>query len=112
MKMLGERIETLRKEKGWTQQQLGDAAEIERSQISRYESGKQIPDFTTVIRLAKALDVSVGSLIAGPDADKLITEEDVRFALSGGEAMITPAQYKEVLTFVRFIQERDKNGNL
>jgi len=102
----------LRKEKGWTQQTLGDRADISREQISRYEHGKSVPDFPTTVRLAQALEVSIDSLLRGPDAEKEITEEDIRFALSGGDQIITPAQYKEVLNFVRFIQERDKNGNV
>lgn len=109
--MIGERIEELRKQKGWTQAKLGDLADISREQISRYEHGKNLPDFPTTVRIAQALEVSIDSLLNGPNADKEITEEDIRFALSGGENMITPAQYKEVLNFVRFIQERDKNGN-
>ncbi len=112
MVMIGKRIEALRKEKGWTQQTLGDRANISREQISRYEHGKSIPDFQTTIRIAEALEVSIDSLLRGPDSEKEITEEDIRFALSGGEEPITPSQYKEVLAFVKFIRERDKeNGN-
>ena len=109
--MIGERIEELRKQKGWTQAKLGDLADISREQISRYEHGKSLPDFPTTVRIAQALDISIDSLLNGPDADKLITEEDIRFALSTGGEIITPAQYQEILNFARYIQERDKNGN-
>lgn len=109
--MIGKRIEELRKSKGWTQQKLGDLADITREQISRYEHEKQDPDFSTVVRLAQALEVSVNSLLSGPEADKIVTEEDIRFALSTGDKIITPAQYQEILNFARYIQERDnKNG--
>ena len=109
--MIGKRIEELRKMKNMTQAQLGDLADISREQISRYEHGKNDPDFSTVVRLANALDVSVNSLLSGPEADKIITEEDIRFALSDGDKPITPAQYAEVLNFARYIQERDRNAN-
>ena len=37
-----------------------------------------------------------------------ISDEDIRFALSGGEGKITQAQFEEVKKFVQFIKERDK----
>lgn len=108
--MIGKRIEELRKGKGWTQAQLAEKADITRTQISRYEHDKQDPDFSTVVRLAKALEVSVNSILSGPEADKVVTEEDIRFALSGGGEIITPAQYQEILNFAHYIQERDRNN--
>jgi len=108
--MIGKRISELRKEKGLSQTRLSEMAEISRSQICRYENGKQDPDFSTVVRIAKALEVSVNSLLMGPEADKVITEEDIRFALSSGDKPITPAQYEEVKNFARYIQERDNNN--
>ena len=111
--MIGKRIEELRKMKKWTQAQLAEKSDISREQISRYEHDKQDPDFSTCIRLANALEVSINSLLSGPEADKVITEEDIRFALSSGDKPITPAQYEEVKSFARYIQERDKqNGNV
>ena len=106
--MIGKRIEELRKMKKWTQAQLGEKADIAREQISRYEHEVNDPDFSTVVRLAQALEVSVNSLLSGPEADKVVTEEDIRLALSDNDNPITPAQYEEIKTFARYIQDRDR----
>ena len=108
--MFGERLSFLRKERGLTQAQLAEKADIAREMVSRYERNAQDPDFSTVVRIAKALEVSVNSLLSGPEADKVITEEDIRFALSDGDQPITMAQYEEVKNFARYIQERDRNA--
>lgn len=39
-----------------------------------------------------------------------VTDDDIKFALFGGGA-VSDAQYEEVKQFVRFIKERDSNGN-
>lgn len=109
--MIGQRIAELRKQKNLSQGELADLAGTTREQISRYENDKRMPDFHSIVKLAKALDVSVNSILSGPEADKIITEEDIRFALSDGDKPITPAQYAEVLNFARYIQERDRNAN-
>lgn len=38
-----------------------------------------------------------------------VSDEDIKFALFGG-GPVTDAQYEEVKQFVRFIKERDANG--
>lgn len=106
--MIGKRIYELRREKKLTQTKLSELADISREQINRYENEKATPDFGTVVRIAKALEVSVNSLLNGPAADKEITEEDIRYALSTTGSPLTPKQYDEVKMFSAFIQERDK----
>lgn len=105
--MIGKRIYELRKERSFTQSQLSELADISREQINRYENEKAVPDFATVVKLAKALNVSVNSILSGPEADKAVTEEDVRFALSGTEKPLTQKQFEEVKKFAAFVQERD-----
>ena len=56
---LGEKIRGLRKEKGWSQAELGDKVGIPGQHISRYETGKIRPRQKTLISIAKALEVPV-----------------------------------------------------
>ena len=105
--MIGKRIYELRREKKLTQSKLSELADISREQINRYENEKATPDFGTVVRIAKALEVSVNSLLHGPAAEKEITEEDIRYALGAGDPL-TPKQYDEVKMFSAFVQERDR----
>lgn len=106
--MIGKRIFELRKEKGLTQSQLSELADISREQINRYENDKVTPDFATVVKLAKVFEVSVNSILSGPDADKVVTEEDVRIALSETGDPLTPKQFEEVKMFAAFVQDRDQ----
>ena len=54
-KDLGRALEVLRIARGWTQDELSRAAEMRGSSISRYESGKELPDVDAVRRLVAAM---------------------------------------------------------
>jgi transcriptional regulator with XRE-family HTH domain len=50
---------------GMTQEQLSLEAGVATAVISRIENGHANPETETLVRLAKALDVPVGALVAG-----------------------------------------------
>lgn len=58
IKLFGERIRQIRQSKDFTQQHLANIAEIELSQIYRIETGKINTKLSTILIIAKALDVS------------------------------------------------------
>lgn len=57
------RLLQIRKAQGLTQQGLGDAAELHINQIRRYEAGSAQPTLEGLIKLAKALHVSLDELV-------------------------------------------------
>ena len=59
---LGDRIRLARKEKGWTQEELADEAEIDRSYIGGVERGERNITFSMLCRIARALGRDVASL--------------------------------------------------
>ncbi len=68
------RLIQLRKAAGLTQQTLAEAAELHVNQIRRYEAGTAQPTLDALIRLAKALHVSLDGLVfeegeRGPDEE-------------------------------------------
>lgn len=65
--MYGKRIRQARKEKGLTQRQLAEKVYVHQNMISAYECGTIIPPFTTVIAIAKVLNVSLDWLAGGPE---------------------------------------------
>lgn len=73
MQTIGERIRELRKAKGWTQDDLAEAANIHRVTIAQYEAGKVIPKSTSLKRLTDALEVDAGYLLGVDDA---MSDED------------------------------------
>ena len=60
---LGDRVQELRARKGWTQQQLAKSAGLDRTYISGLEHGKQNPTVGALLRLARALEVSLDRLV-------------------------------------------------
>lgn len=69
-----ERVVMLRKQKGWTQQQLAEQVGVRVLQIRRYESGASQPTLDAIRRLALALGITTDELIfdkneRGPDDD-------------------------------------------
>ncbi len=55
---VGETIRRIRKEKGFTQKQLGELCQINEVQIRQYELGKANPKIKTIGKIASALGVS------------------------------------------------------
>ena len=62
-KSIGIKLMLARDNAGLTREQLSENADVEANSIYRYETGKQVPNFPTVIRLAKGLGVSVADLV-------------------------------------------------
>ncbi|MEQ1624678.1 MAG: helix-turn-helix transcriptional regulator [Sediminibacterium sp.] len=63
LKRLGLRIKQLRTEKGLSQLELGDEIDVEKSNVSRMESGKFNTKILTLYKVAKALDLSLPELL-------------------------------------------------
>jgi transcriptional regulator with XRE-family HTH domain len=59
----GERLKQLRKEKGWSQDELAFHAQIDGRQVSRYENDRVMPSVDVIIKMAKAYDVSIDYLL-------------------------------------------------
>ena len=76
---IGSFISTLRKEKQLTQEQLGEKLGVSQKSISRWETGKNMPDIALLKPLSMELVITVSELIEGerqPVTDKT-TEQSV-----------------------------------
>jgi len=60
---IAERLVSLRKHKGLTQQALADAIGLHVTQVKRYEHNQSQPSLETLKKIAKALRVSIDSLV-------------------------------------------------
>jgi transcriptional regulator with XRE-family HTH domain len=63
LKQLGERVLSLRKNKGLTQVQLAERLGTEHAQIGRLERGETNATIIILKRIAKELDVTLGELV-------------------------------------------------
>ena len=59
---LGDAVRLLRSKAGLSQEQLADGADTDLTQVGGIERGVRNPSYTTLLRLAGALDTSVGKL--------------------------------------------------
>lgn len=60
MESLGQRIRNARKAKSMTQEQLASALYVSRQTVSGWENDRSEPDYETLMRIMKLLDVNVG----------------------------------------------------
>jgi transcriptional regulator with XRE-family HTH domain len=65
LNVLGERIRAARKDLGWSQEDLADYSNIDRSYIGGVERGERNLTFTILCQIAKALNVDVAALTKG-----------------------------------------------
>lgn len=79
--MFGENLKTLRKQKGFSQEELATRLHVVRQTISKWEKNLSVPDADTLIRLAEILEVSVSELL-GAKIENENTAGDVAEQLS------------------------------
>jgi transcriptional regulator with XRE-family HTH domain len=60
--MLGSRIRSLRTMKKWTQQELGEQADINYKFLGEIERGQQNPSFHVLVKIADALEIDLPEL--------------------------------------------------
>ena len=61
----GQRVRELREARGLSQEELRNAADVHTTAVSRMERGEREPRLTTILRLARGLDVEPGELVNG-----------------------------------------------
>ena len=63
---IGEKIKKYRTEKGLTQSELANQANVSRITLGFYERGENQPPFDVAVNIAKALEIPVANLIDNP----------------------------------------------
>lgn len=110
------KLRELRKNCGLTMKELGAEIGVAESTISQYETGKRQPDYETLLKLGEFFGVSVDFLLTGDESKKAPTQEgerqvsddDIKFALFGGDGEITDAMYEEVNRFAQMVKLREE----
>ncbi len=68
-----QRLKTLRKERGLTQQELADRMGLKRAALGAYEEGRAEPRLINVVALAEFFGVTVDALLKGEHSDEART---------------------------------------
>ena len=82
--MFSENLKSIRQARGMTQEELAARLHVVRQTISKWEKGLSVPDADLLIRLAEALDTTVGQLLGA----EIPEDEDQRDALADQLARI------------------------
>ena len=72
-----DKLQELRKQKGFTQEELAEVLFVSRTAISKWESGREYPNIDSLKAISKFFGVTIDELLSG---DELLTiaEEDGR----------------------------------
>jgi transcriptional regulator with XRE-family HTH domain len=71
---LSEKLKQLRDNRNWSQQYLADLMKLDRSTISRYETGKSIPPYEMVLQFAEIYQVDKEFLVI--ELDNLLSKKE------------------------------------
>ena len=74
---LGNRLATLRKEKGISQEELASQLGVSRQAVSKWETGESEPETANLVALAKIYNVSLDELVTGDTTTPVIEAEVV-----------------------------------
>ena len=85
---IGTFLKELRKEKGWTQEELGDKLYTTGRTVSRWETGTNMPDLTVLIELSELYEVDIREIINGE-------REKGNLSNNINDALKTAAEYAE-----------------
>ncbi len=112
---LYEHIERLAKERGFRNMtELCSTAGVPRATMSELKMGRS-KDISkpNAQKLAAALGVSLDAVYGNEGADTLpkdrsVSDEDIKFALFGGDGEITDEMYEEVRRFAAYVKQREQ----
>lgn len=90
--ILAEKISTLRKKNGWSQEQLAEQLGVSRQSVSKWESGMSIPDLDKILKI---------STLFGVTTDFLLKDEI--------ERELPPETVEEVKTGVCYVDAEEAN---
>ena len=85
-------ISKRRKELGLTQQELADKLFVSDKVISKWETGKSVPDTSILVELANVLEISLDELLK---SGKEVTEQSIKTAVADK----VDVKYKNILLF-------------
>ncbi len=92
----GRFLKEMRKKKGLTQEQLAEKLGVSNRSVSRWENGKNMPDFDLIIELANLYDVGIEEILSGERENNMTDKEKEK-------AMLRVSEYEsnEKMHFVR-----------
>ena len=98
------RIKQIRKQKKITAKEIADYVNVAESTMSLYENGKREPDYTTLLKIAEFLDVSIDMLFGNDVAP--LKKKGIKIPVFGSVAAGIPI---EAITDIEDYEEIDED---
>lgn len=73
-----EKLQTLRKQKGMTQEELAEVLFVSRTAVSKWESGRGYPNIESLKQIAKIFSVTVDELLSGDEILTIAEQEGAK----------------------------------
>ena len=91
----GEALQTLRKQKGLSQQEFADLLHVSRSSVANWEADRRLPSASIIAQIADVLEVDVTQLFDAANEEVshpiVIIVDDNKIILAGGAPIIEKA---------------------
>lgn len=71
---IGQTIGKLRKDRGWSQEQLAEQLKVSRQAVSKWELDASVPDVEKIIAISQLFGISTDELLKGKKEEVLTTE--------------------------------------
>ena len=105
---VGKRISLIRKNRGMTQEQLAEKAELSNIYISHIENSRSIPSLETLMKLCSALDITPDEVLLGTKQDmENYLQSDIQKKL----ILCTPKERRMVSRFIYLLLEEREEKN-
>lgn len=111
MATFAERLKNERVNKNINQTQLAEHLYLDRSSISKYETGKQIPETPTLEKIADYFEVSVDYLLGKTDIknyEKIETEPTIALHSNHDYDELPEEAKQEIANFIEYIKIKYK----
>ncbi len=72
-----EKLLTLRKARGLTQEQLAEKLEVSRQSVSKWESGQAVPELEKIVAMSTVFDVTTDYLLKPSEIDDLSVKTEM-----------------------------------
>ena len=106
----GEKIRRARKATGLTQRQLAEKLGVANTSVSNWEKDLSRPDADLIQALCAVLQMQPNEFYGAEGISGIrgkVSDEDIKFALFGGDGEITDAMYEEVRRFAAYVKQRE-----
>ena len=110
--MFFNRFKALCDQRGISVYRACEAIGLNRSAVAKWKAGGK-PNGTTAGKLAAYFGVTTDYLLGNSpekipaEEQRAVSDDDIKFALFGGDGEITDAMYDEVKKFAAFIKQRE-----